>query len=199
MREIDFDELFGMAVAARPMLERKAYSAEQDSVKIYLHWTAGWYENKYDDYHINIDDAGTLWASTNDLSETLAHTWLRNSGSIGIAMCCCAGATTTDLGECPPTAAQIESMAKCIAVLCRALGLEISIKTVMTHGEAADNDGDDYHSLSQLYGPKNGCERWDLEFLGTAESPEYNPYAQLGGRGGDVLRGKAVWYSQRGY
>ncbi|MDY6053320.1 MAG: N-acetylmuramoyl-L-alanine amidase, partial [Anaerovibrio sp.] len=47
------------------------------------------------------------------------------------------------------------------------------------------------------YGPKNGCERWDLEYLGTEESPKYNPRATDGSRGGDVFRGKANWYRNR--
>ncbi len=45
-----------------------------------------------------------------------------------------------------------------------------------------------------MYGPKHDCERWDLEFLGTPDSPAYNPWATNGSRGGDVLRGKANWY-----
>ena len=62
----------------------------------------------------------------------------------------------------------------------------------MTHGEAADNEDGIYPY--DPYGPKNGCERWDLEYLGTMESPKYHPWADDGMRGGDVLRGKANWY-----
>lgn len=200
MRKISLYELACMAAEARPMLERKAYGAEHECVKIYLHWTAGWYHSKFDDYHINIDDDGVLWASTDDLSETLQHTWKRNSGSIGLALDCGVYCTSADLGSYPPTSEQIESMARCIAVLCRALDLPINKQTVLTHGEAADNeDGDTAgYGNEDCYGPKNGCERWDLEFLGTNESPEFNPYATDGSRGGDVLRGKAVWYSKNG-
>lgn len=199
MKEITLDELHELVRAARPRLERKAYGAEHESVKVYLHWTAGWYTSVYEDYHLCIGEHGELWPMTDDFSETLEHTWLRNSGSIGIALCCCAGATSEDLGEAPPTAEQIEAMAKAVAVICEVLSLPINKTTVQTHGEAADNEGDDYHSLSQLYGPKNGCERWDLEYLGTPESPAYNPYATDGSRGGDVLRGKANWYRKHGY
>lgn len=59
-------------------------------------------------------------------------------------------------------------------------------------GEAADNeDGLNVHGD---YGPRENCERWDLEYLGTSESPSFNPWATDGTRGGDVLRGKANWY-----
>ncbi|MCQ2282383.1 MAG: N-acetylmuramoyl-L-alanine amidase [Bacteroidales bacterium] len=210
MRETTLDEIRDLVRMARPELERKAHAAGHDCVKIYLHWTAGWYDNCYDDYHINImgaedpmdDDDGRLMLATDDLAEVLEHTWRRNTGAIGIALCCCANATTNDLGDdCPPTDRQIEMMARVVCTICTELDLPINIKTVLTHGEAADNEDGDRagYGNDECYGPKNGCERWDLEFLGTDESPEYNPYAEDGSRGGDVLRGKAIWYRQNGY
>ena len=45
-----------------------------------------------------------------------------------------------------------------------------------------------------IYSPIFG----DLEYLGTDESPRYNPWAKDGSRGGDILRGKANWYRQQG-
>ncbi len=86
-------------------------------------------------------------------------------------------------------------MAQCIAAICDSLWLTIDKAHVLTHSEAADNeDGDD---SDEPYGPKHGCERWDLEYLGTDESQSFNPYATDGSRGGDVLRGKAIWFRQR--
>ena len=82
--------------------------------KIYLHWTAGRYETCFSDYHINITGDGNIYVSTEDLSEALNHTWRRNSGSIGIALCCGYGAGSTSLGSYPPTAKQIEVMAQVI-------------------------------------------------------------------------------------
>ena len=38
------------------------------------------------------------------------------------------------------------------------------------------------------YGPDNGCERWDLAVL--KESDTWM-------EGGDILRGKAIWYQQQ--
>ena len=48
------------------------------------------------------------------------------------------------------------------------------------------------------YGPRTTCERWDLEYLGTEESPVFAPWAQDGTRGGGVLRGKAQYYREHG-
>ena len=192
MKRVTLKDIRTMAEAARPQLWEDARNMGRD-VKVYLHWTAGRYGQMYDDYHINIDQDGSLWVSTEDFSETLPHTWHRNSGSVGVTLCCCYGADTEDLGECPPTSAQIEAMAQVVAVLAKALWLTIDRNRVMTHAEAADNmdgllpEGDEY-------GPCNGCERWDLQYLGTDESPEYTTDYDDPATGGNVLRGKANWY-----
>lgn len=88
----------------------------------------------------------------------------------------------TDFGEEPPTKEQIESLAKVVAVLCDGLGLEISEDVVMTHCEAAELDE---------YGPSTTCERWDLWYLPDYPGGEMKP-------GGEVVRGKAIWYKQQG-
>lgn len=187
------EELKALADAARNDLFAQAKEMGRDP-KIYLHWTAGKYETDFPEYHICITGAGKLVLMAN-LTETLAHTWKRNSGSVGIALDCAYGATSDDLGDYPPTAAQIEAMAQAIVAIADGLWLTIDKAHVMTHGEAADNeDGLEPH---EAYGPRNGCERWDLEYLGTAESPSFNPLATDGSRGGDVLRGKANWYRHK--
>lgn len=191
MKRVTLKDIRTMAEAARPQLWEDARNMGRD-VKVYLHWTAGRYGQMYDDYHINIDQDGSLWVSTEDFSETLPHTWHRNSGSVGVTLCCCYGADTEDLGECPPTSAQIEAMAQVVAVLAKALWLTIDRDRIMTHAEAADNmDGID---VPDPYGPLNGCERWDLQYLGTDESPEYTTDYDDPATGGNVLRGKANWY-----
>ena len=194
MREVTLEELSMMASDAREAI----WSLAQDygrEPKIYLHWTAGHYYQKFDDYHVNIDKDGRIFVSTDDLSEVLAHTWRRNSGSVGITLDCCAGATSEDLGDEPPTAKQIEAMAQCIQVVADALWLTIDMKHVMTHGEAADNvDGLNAH---EDYGPQSTVERWDLQFLGTDESPVYTADYDDPATGGNVLRGKALWYKNQ--
>ena len=98
MKRVTLKDIQTMANAAFPELWKEAKQMGRD-VKIYLHWTAGRYGQRYDDYHINIDRDGSIWASTDDFSETLAHTWHRNTASIGITLCCGYGSTTNDLGD----------------------------------------------------------------------------------------------------
>ena len=194
MREVTLNELSAMASDAREAIWEAAQGYGREP-KIYLHWTAGHYYQKFDDYHVNIDKDGRIFVSTDDLSEVLAHTWRRNSGSVGITLDCCAGATSDDLGSEPPTLKQIEAMAQCIQVVADALWLTIDMKHVMTHGEAADNvDGLNTH---EDYGPQSTVERWDLQFLGTDESPEYTTDYDDPSTGGNVLRGKALWYKNQ--
>ena len=162
--------------------------------KIYLHWTAGHYNQTSDHYHVNITGDGKIYL-TLPLDETGEGTWRRNSGSVSLTICGCFDATTGDgLGSEPPTEKQIEVMAQVIAAIAEGFWLTIDKAHVLTHGEAADNeDGIEPH---EEYGPRSTCERWDLEYLGTPESPVYNPWATDGTRGGDVLRGKANWYAK---
>ena len=193
MRQVTFDELYNLADMARDEIWDIAKAYGRDP-KIYLHWTAGHYFQKFPEYHINITADGKLYVATDNLAEVLSHTFKRNSGSVGMTLCCAAGATTNDLGDEPPTVQQIESMAIATWKVADALWLTINKEHVMTHGEAGDNE-DGLYTHDQ-YGPRSTCERWDLEFLGTDESPSFNPWATDGTRGGDVLRGKANWYRE---
>lgn len=190
LREVSIDELRAAADEAREDIweAAKEYGREP---KVYMHWTAGHYETFFDDYHVSIDDEGRIYLN-GSLSDILAHTYHRNSGAVGITLNACVGATSSDLGAEAPTAAQIEAMAQAVCAICDGLWLTIDKAHVMSHGEAADNeDGIEPH---EAYGPKTTCERWDLEYLGTDESPAFSPWATDGSRGGDVLRGKANWY-----
>ena len=190
MKVVDLDTLKTMAAEARDGIWDAAKSMLRDP-KIYLHWTAGYYNSKFNEYHVNIDGAGRYWVEY-DFDTILSHTWKRNTGAVGLSLCCCAQATSRNLGNTPPTEEQIEAMARAIAVIANELHIPIDKRHVLTHGEAADNeDGERCH---ENYGARTTCERWDLEYLGTAESPEFNPWDESGKRGGDVLRGKAIWY-----
>ena len=197
MREVDLTELMDAAYAAKWKLQQKAAANGRD-VKIYLHWTACPYGRYYAGYHVNIDDDGTIIMTTDDLSDTLSHTYMRNSGSIGLTMCCCYEASPYDKGDQPPTQKQIEVMAKCIAVLSEALDIPIDKQHVLTHGEVADCEDGSPVYYDGLYGPKNGATRWDLEVLWTDESPVFDPYDEEH-RGGTILRGKANFYKYKFY
>lgn len=195
MREVKLKDIETLAEAARNQLWQDAKNMQRD-VKIYLHWTAGRYGQRFNDYHINIDQDGSLWVSTDDFSETLPHTWHRNTASVAVALCCGYGATSNGIGQYPPTAAQIEAMAQVIAVLTDGLWLTIDRDRVMTHSEAADNI-DDLLPEGDEYGPNADCERWDLQYLGTHDSPAWTTDYDDPRTGGNVLRGKANWYRQQ--
>lgn len=163
--------------------------------KIYLHWSAGGYNTTFSDYHINIKGDGEIVYTSDNLAQYRPATYHRNSGSISISLCCCAGATSEDLGSNPPTREQVEAMCQVAAGLCEGLWLTCDKYHVMTHGEAADNE--DGIFASEPYGPSTTCERWDLEVLGLDESVRFHPWVTDGTRGGDVLRGKINWYIKK--
>ena len=194
MRRVSPAELEELAGEYRENIQAAAEYVGRET-KVYLHWSAGHYGQFWDDYHVQIDKDGEIYViGDGELDDVLAATWKRNSGSVSISILGCVGATADDLGQESPTPLQIDGMAQAIAALCNGLWLTIDKQRVLTHGEAADNeDGIEPH---EPYGPKSTCERWDLEYLGTLESPTFHPWAEDGGRGGDVLRGKANWYRQ---
>lgn len=147
---------------------------------IYLHWTAGHYGQAYDDYHINIDGDGSVYQTCVKLTERKAHTWRRNTGAIGIAVCCAYNARcgrtkeTLYLGDEPITLLQINALAWVLAHLCQALDLPLDAEHVLTHAEAATLDG------YGPYGPDPDC-RWDLYLLPKPHEGTLLP-------GGEVIR-----------
>lgn len=153
---------------------------------IYCHWTAGRYDQKFNDYHICIDGDGKIWID-GELTDHKSHTYMRNTGAVGIALCCAFDAVSVDdLGTYPPTEKQLNALAQVVACLCVDLGLPADIEHVMTHAEAADNmDGVYRH---EPYGPTTTCERWDLWVLRQGEKP---------GTGGDQIRGNARFYAEQ--
>lgn len=195
MQQVTLAEIKQMALKAKAALQQAAQGYGWP-VKVYLHWTAGHYDQFFSDYHFNIGKDGSVFVSTNDLSEKKSHTYFRNTGAIGIAAACAYNAYSSyDLGPEPPTALQVEAMAQLIAVLSNALSIPIDIQHFMTHAEAADNmdgcnPGYAENGYPQgKYGPQNSVERWDLWVLKAGDKP---------GSGGNILRGKGIWYQQNG-
>ena len=167
-KEISLRELEALARRARGGIDH-----------LYLHWTAGRYGQCFDDYHLNVGAAGEIYLTCAELTERKTHTWRRNGGAVGIALCCAFGACLGADGEpvypqgFAPTQAQIAGLAQAVAVLCRGLGLPADARHVATHCEVATLDG---------YGPGSGDPdlRWDLARL---------PDAQGASRpGGELLR-----------
>lgn len=179
MRELYLNDVRAFAKRAKGKID-----------KVYLHWTAGWYEQAFDSYHINIFGDGRVFSSTDDFAEIKSHTWKRNSRAIGISLCCCVGATlggdgVPDFGECPPTLEQLEACGKIMAILSEELELPMNYNNFKTHAEIAEVD---------YYGVGSGDPetRWDLYLLYDLGSDDKLK------SGGDVLRGKANWYLANG-
>ena len=166
-------------------LRRCIESARGAIDKVYLHWTAGKYDQVFDDYHISIDKDGRLYLPDPDLTLYRPHTWKRNSYAVGIALNCAYGAEARNgydayFGQYPPTPAQVEAMALAVALFGKHGDIPITPEHVMTPCEAAFIDG---------YGPGSGDPetRWDLWYLQDFDG-------NMRG-GGNVIRGKALWYA----
>lgn len=188
VRKIDLCELQTMAEQAKEQLDSIASQVDRP-VKVYIHWTAGHYDQFFNDYHVNVGRDGSLYTGTADFSEYKLHTYHRNSGAVSIAAACAFNAySTKDLGPEPPTEFQIEAIAQALVILAHSLGIPIDKEHILTHAEAADNvDGDDrWH---EPYGPASTSERWDFWVIQEGDDP---------GSGGDILRGKALWYKYNG-
>ena len=171
------EDVRGMAREARDYIDH-----------VYLHWTAGHYGQAYDDYHICIDEDGSIYLMCDSFEDLKAHTWKRNSFAVGVTLLCAVDAEPRNgykawLGEEPPTTEQIESMSQVVAVLAEEFQLPLDCDDyVMTHCEAAEKDD---------YGPSTTCERWDLWYL----PDEYGAGGELVD-GGDLIRGKAAFYQR---
>lgn len=171
MRQLSKNELMTMATNAVGEIDH-----------IYLHWSAGHYNQSHtDSYHICIDGDGNWFTDVTDLTEHKNHTYMRNGRAIGIAINGCFDAISPDnMGTEPPTEAQIYALSYVVALLCVQMGIPLDIQHVMTHNEAADClDGTYPH---EPYGYRNGSERWDLLVLRQGEVPE---------SGGNQIRGNA--------
>lgn len=156
------------------------------------HWTAGRYKQYFSDYHLLINDEGEILMPNGiTLDSVLAHTYGRNTGNIGVSMCCCLDAIiyrdgSVNFGSVPPTFAQIDAMAKIVAVITKCAPkmtpFGVTANTFRTHSEWAEMDG---------YGLYSGDAdmRWDLIKLEDLGADEYTK------PGGDVIRGKAIWHT----
>ena len=140
MTRVTLHDLVSLGARYRAALHDAAARYDRET-KLYLHWTAGHYGQFFADYHVQIDaDGGVYVVGDGALDTVRAATYMRNSGSVSIALLCAYGATTEHLGDEPPTGAQIEAAAQTIAALAGGLWLTVDKERIMTHGEAADNE-----------------------------------------------------------
>lgn len=135
--------------------------------RVIVHWTAGAYEISSVDrehYHYIVgyyngklqvvqgDYPILANVSTSDADGYAAHVKGFNTGSIGIAAACMAGAVENpfDPGVYPLTQEQWLMLAVGAAELCRFYGIEVTPQTVLQHGEVEKNCGK----------PQDG--KWDI-------------------------------------
>ena len=138
------------------MIRDMAREARNGIRRIFLHWTVGHYGHNEEAYHICIDRDGTVYLNCKSFLSFKAHTWMHNTGAIGIALLCGYDAhcwtpagkdaslldvayendhmartdcAVIDYGEEPPTRKQIDVMAKIVALLCRELCLPLPLWT----------------------------------------------------------------------
>ena len=198
----DLTEIMNLAYAAKSDLYETA-DEHNKPVQVILHWTAGKYYSYFDDYHINIDGDGDVHITQRDFAHTLPHNYYKNAASIGLTLCCAYNATTNDLGDYPPTEAQIEAMAKVMAVLSEALDIDIDIVHFPSHGSSADNLDftvyfpDPTNFENNTYGPRSNCERWDLQKLRDSDEWTTDPDDPMSGP--NQLRSLARAFRQKFY
>lgn len=122
--------------------------------RIIFHWTAGAHRASGLDrshYHILIEGDGKLVRGTPSIAANgiggsglrASHTLNCNTGSIGVSLCCMAGAIESPFkaGSAPMTAVQWKMLADVLADLCRRYGIPVTPKTVLSHAEVQNNLG----------------------------------------------------------
>lgn len=142
-----------------PIIQQQGSSNQM----ITLHWTAGHYDQLFDDYHMCIDGNGTVHIM-NDLDAYGAHCYHENSNNFGIATCSNVNASlngdgymgysTYAPGPEPVNGLQLEAMATLVYLCC--VQWNIPLSQVFTHGERCLRRQDLYDYPS---------ERWDLDIL----------------------------------
>lgn len=117
--------------------------------RIIVHWTAGSHRPSGLDrshYHILIEGDGKLVRGTPsiDLNDArgirpgyAAHTLNCNTGSIGVSLCCMAGAVERPFqpGSAPMTREQWNALPAVLADLCRRYAIPVTPETVLSHAE----------------------------------------------------------------
>lgn len=122
--------------------------------RMIVHWTAGGHRASATDkghYHILIEADGKLVRGAPSIAANgiggsgprANHTLNCNTGSIGVALCCMAGAVERPFraGSAPMTAVQWKTLGDVLADLCRRYGVPVTPKTVLSHAEVQSNLG----------------------------------------------------------
>ncbi len=120
--------------------------------RIICHWTAGGYEASQIDlkhYHFLVEADGKVVQGMHSIADNddtsdgkyAAHTLRCNTRSIGLSLCCMAGATRANPGRFPMVEVQWRRMAELAAELCKHYDIPVTPKTVLGHFEVESNLG----------------------------------------------------------
>lgn len=153
--------------------------------RVIVHWTAGAHRASGLDrshYHILIEGDGKLIRGipSIDLNDArgvkpgyAAHTLNCNTGSIGVSLCCMAGAVESpfNAGSAPMTRKQWDTIPPVLADLCRRYSIPVTPSTVLSHAEVQGTLG-----IKQK-------GKWDVSRLA------FDPSVRGGTACGDLFRG----------
>lgn len=115
--------------------------------RVVVHWTAGAHRASGLDrshYHILIEGDGKLVRGIPSIDQNdargvkpgyAAHTLNCNTGSIGVALCCMAGAVESPFqaGSAPMTRKQWDTLPGLLAELCRRYSIPVTPRTLLSH------------------------------------------------------------------
>lgn len=149
--------------------------------RLYGHWTVGHYNQNFSDYNIavrydgqsfHLDIVGDPQDNARNVNSTPAHahTYMRNTGALGICTDDMAGATENDFGPEPVTLMTLEYLCAGIAAAAKCYDIDLNGLSTrgpyapepnfLTHAEAGDRVGSP--AQYRPYGPASTSERWDL-------------------------------------
>ena len=167
---------------------------------VFLHWTAGDYEETFPAYHfcVTLRNGAPAVVATHepaanarDLRATedpyAAHVAGRNSHALGVAICGMRDATPHDFGAYPLRDDLVDVACAHVAKLCAAYRIALDADHVRTHAEAALDDG---------YFGAGPDERWDVARLTPSAAPLAAEEARLVG---DVLRARIRAHAEGPY
>lgn len=123
--------------------------------RVIVHWTAGAHRASGLDrshYHILIEGDGKFVRGIPSIDKNdargvkpgyAAHTLNCNSGSIGVSLCCMAGAIESPFkgGSAPMTGEQWDALPAVLADLCRRYSIPVAPQTVLSHAEVQSTLG----------------------------------------------------------
>lgn len=132
--------------------------------RIVVHWTAGGYKASHIDkehYHFIIEHPARVVLGDHKVQDNdstrdghyAAHVGGMNTGSIGVSLCCMAGAREHNFGAEPLQKDQWDMMIELVAELCRHYDIPVTQATVLTHAE-----------VPRVHGISQGG-KWDIATL----------------------------------